>query len=64
MAKVMLVIGLVCGIFLLDPQKAMRQLDLGLEAIGWKQAIQPVRLATPQRPHESPVSGPFTPPRR
>jgi hypothetical protein len=38
MAKSMLVIGLVSGIFLLNPQWAARQIDQAFVAMGWKSA--------------------------
>ena len=53
MTKLMLVIGLLCGIFLLYPQWAAQQIDKALMAMGWRSAVvAKVNFA------------PITPPRR
>jgi hypothetical protein len=50
MGKFMVVIGLVSFLFLLDPQRPLRQLDYGLTAVGWKPAtLSPLLVA----PHNS-----------
>lgn len=57
MARLMLAVGLAAAVFLLDPQWASRQIDVGLEAIGWRRTtVSPIRLATPKHPRDSVTS--------
>ena len=56
MAKPMLVIGLLAGIFLLNPQWAAQQIDQAFVAMGWKSATGSTGVTI--------NFAPITPPRR